>query len=198
MRQNVNWILIWSLLFGCIYSCQTYESNPEVRRLNEDIWGEAGGVSYQQAAQKMQSNHPEWTPLDPKDKRALKLVFGELTEKIRLHWNAQPLNEWASDEYGIAMIGEHAEAQTYGYEIYLKGPRSAWADEHRLETLIHELTHSLQFSSYNASLIDYGNIYFREYYLAGQSYAMNKLEVEARNKANIWLRAVMAEFAKQQ
>lgn len=181
-----------------IPGCQSLSDSPEVSALGEDLWGEAGGLAYVQAANRMIKNHPDWEYLSERDQKALSMVFGDLPGKVFVHWNAIPLNEWASDKYGIEVVGEDAEAQTYGFHIYMKGAKSAWTDDHRLETLIHEITHTYQFQQYNESLTDYGNVYFREYFIAGQDYMTNKLEVEARNKADVWISAVLSEYKKSQ
>lgn len=189
----------FTLLFVILlpFACQSLSESEEVQELNEGVWGESGGLAYVQAASRMNRNHPRSEPLDDLDKEALRVVYGGLVDKVDIHWNATPLNEWAADEYGIDIVGEDAEAQAYGYDIYMKGPKSAWKDQHRLETLIHELMHSLQYQQYGESLQDFGNAYFRAYYRGGQEYELNQFELEAIQKADVWVTAVVQEFNKQ-
>ena len=183
---------------GVLTGCQLFGTEEEAHEASANIWGESGGLAYVEAAHKMISEFPQSNYLSEAEQDALSLVFSrDLLSQIVVHWDAKPLNQWASDKFGIEMIGEDAEAQAYGYHIYMRGRREQWPDERRLETLIHEITHSLQFRQYGGSLRDFGNAYFRAYYRGGQDYERNQFEIEANGKAAAWGPAVVQKYKER-
>jgi hypothetical protein len=174
-------------LLTFVFSCQLTTKNNEVDDVSEAFWGEAGAIGYVKGYNKMIVNHPDYVSLTILEKRVLYPIFGSLVDDIKIHWNSVPLNRWASDQYGIDLVGEEAVAQCYGYDVFIKNDKKSYTEEQLLEIYIHEITHSLQYKDLGEDLKKFGDAYFRNYYLAGQSYRGNAYEEEANEMVKLWL-----------
>ena len=168
--------LVIATFFMTSVGCKTVEENTG--GVPEGFWGEGGAVAYPQAASKMARDFPSSFYLGAQEKEVLRPLFSDLVDQVAIHWDTVLLDEWASSAYGVSMSDGHATAQTYGYHIYFKGPRSAWDDRTYLEVLIHELVHVQQFVRLGATYNQFGYEYFRQYYLGGQVYENNSMEQE--------------------
>ncbi len=188
MKSLLGIVAIFIALYG---GCKTFEENTSVP---ESLWGEGGAIAYPNAAAKMARDFPKSFYMGDREKILLRPIFGELVDQVAIHWDTVLLDEWANNAYGISLSGSHATAQTYGYRIYFKGPRTNWDDRSYLEVLIHELVHAQQFISYGATLAQFGYEYFRAYYLAGQVYENNPLEQEAIQTAHKHIDAVYKQW----
>jgi hypothetical protein len=144
----------------------------------EEAWGEAGRRLYPEAARVMSKRSPTGEQIDRDMKDQLRPKFGELVNKVTLHWGTPPLDEWADPRFGIRLSSSDTEAQTYGYNIYIRY-RKGQKDVDVLRILSHEMMHVKQFERYDKSLSNFGYHYFKEYKKANENYAKNKLEKEA-------------------
>lgn len=159
---------------------------PTLAGLSEQTWAEAGRYAYSAAAVTMQTrnaNRPE-EALPRIEREALRKFFGGLVDRVAVQWGADPVNEWSVGGYKVFLGGEEAEAQTYGYNIYVRSAKENFSARDRLETLAHELVHVEQFERFGKSLSEFGYNYFREYKRAGQNYRNNKLEAEAYDRVD--------------
>jgi len=193
MMYSTRMILLVAFLIGS--GCKTVDEKTGV---SETLWGEGGAVAYPQAASKMARDFPTSYYLGSKEKTALRPLFPTLVDQVAIHWDTVLLDEWASSSYGVSMGDSHATAQTYGYHIYFKGPRTDWDDRTYLEVLIHEMVHVKQFVEYGSTYSQFGYEYFRQYYLAGEVYENNPLEQEAIQKASREISEVYTRWSNSQ
>lgn len=157
--------------------------NLNPRGISEQLWGEAGRIAYPSAAKIMQARSPDGEKLGIWLKAYLHAEFGDLVEKVRIHWGVSPLNEWAASKCKIPLAGVESAAQTYGYDIYVKNKKPSELDSDTIELIAHEMQHSRQFEMYSRSYSEFGYHYFRHFKKANQNYENNKLEIDAREIA---------------
>jgi hypothetical protein len=156
--------------------------NLDPRGASEEGWGEAGRIAYIDAARTMRARSPRGERLDGIVEANLKREFGDLVDRLRIHWGVSGLDEWTAEAFKISLTGTESEAQTYGYDIYVKWNKGQKDDETVAKLLVHECVHSQQFEEFGRSYSNFGYHYFKEYKRAGQSYENNKLEKEAFKK----------------
>jgi hypothetical protein len=156
----------------------------KVKNLNpagasEEAWGEAGRHAYPAAAKVMSKRSPTGVGLDKDMKAKLRGQYGELVNKVTIHWGTPGLDEWTAAKYGIRLTKGDSEAQTYGHDIYIKWRKGQKPDSYILNMLRHEMMHARQYERFDKSLSNFGYHYFKEYKKANQNYEKNKLEREA-------------------
>jgi hypothetical protein len=149
---------------------------------SEELWGEAGRHGYPATARVMRERSSNGIPLPDAVKtavRAHRFLDGVDLDRVRVHWGALPANEWQMNGKTVRLAGVEAEAQTYGYDIYIRHQAVEPLDFTRIETLVHELTHVKQFMEFHSSLENFGYHYFKNYKHANENYFTNSLEEEA-------------------
>lgn len=153
--------------------------------------GIAGKALYPAAAGVMATRHKNkpTRPLSSREKVALRPVFGSLVERVRLTWQAAPMDEWGSIQLG-STIG-----QTYGLRVYLRNPDPGVWTYDTLELVTHEIIHSRQFEQGGGTLSSFGYNYFKAWALAGYSYDRHPMELEAYRVAREVLPAAWARYA---
>ena len=114
-------------------------------------------------------------PLTPYQKQRLRPFFGDLVDRVLIHYGALLVGEmYVSGErlsWGFA-------GQTFGHDIYLTNPLyETW--EGQLVTLTHELVHAWQYEQDEARGGDFFRGYCRGWVEAGFSYEGNPYEVQA-------------------
>lgn len=179
------------VLFHVIIGCENLDKDAIS---TENLWGEAGATAYPQAAKKMSKSSPPGESLDDFDRESLRPIFDDLVDRVLIHWDAEPLDELMGAEFGVKFGDGDTVGQTFGLNIYIRGPKSSWSDRDRLQILIHEITHSFQFERLGSDMKMFGYEYFREYYQAGQSYELNPLEIEAMEVADREIENAMVRF----
>jgi uncharacterized membrane protein len=162
----------------CYAGCRAYMvascydiSDPYVSAM-----GEVGQNAYVAAASTMQSKNPQWGGLDRVEKEALKPFFGDLVNKVRLHWGSQLMDKWGNPPYEIS-LGDSA-GQTYGLDIYLAPTRASIDVVDRIALIGHEMQHSQQYLNMGSSLHQFGRKYFESFARNG-SYDHISFEKEA-------------------
>lgn len=154
--------------------------NVDPTGASEEVWGEAGRLAYVSAAEIMNKRSPTGSALPDPMKTILRPYFGGLVDRVTIHWGTPLLDEWAAARFRISVTDIESAGQTYGYDIFIRAP--AGINEGNISVIAHEMVHSEQFERYEASLSNFGYHYFKKYKQAGQDYANNGLEEEARNK----------------
>jgi hypothetical protein len=158
-----------------------------IRNLNpagvsEELWGEGGRFAYPAAAAIMSKRSPTGEPLSDAHKSALRPFFGAVVDKVTVHWGTPPLDKWAADNFSVKLEDTDTEAQTFGYDIYIKYRMGEQGAEYELTGLAHELVHVQQFERYGNSFSNFGYHYFKEYKQANLQYAANDMEEEAYSR----------------
>lgn len=167
---------------GKLVDCETPFGDNPLSGTAEELWGEAGRAAYVSAAEIMNKRSPTGSALPDPMKRILRPHFGGLVDRVTIHWATPLLDEWSAARFGIRVSDTESAGQAYGHEIFIKAPSRINAVN--LSVIAHEMVHSEQFERYDSSLSNFGYHYFKKYKQAGQNYANNALEVEARNKAD--------------
>jgi len=177
---------IWVVAPGCKEACDAYVAvcgSTIGTGLSEEAWGDAGRVIYPAAAAVMNSRSPSGEPLTERLKYALRPVFGDLVDRVTMHWGITLLDEWSSQNIGINISGTESEGQTYGHDVFMRHNESTYNNRgetrEMLKTLTHELVHVVQYRKWDSSLSNFGYHYFKKYKQANQSYENNEVEVEA-------------------
>jgi len=147
--------------------------------VSEELWGEGGRFAYPAGAAIMSKRSPTGVPLADSYKGALRPYFGDVVDRVTIHWATPPLDEWAADKFSISLEDTDTEAQTFGHDIYVKYGEGEKATEDELSLLAHELVHALQYEKYGRSFSNFGYHYFKEYKKAGLDYSGNDMEEEA-------------------
>lgn len=165
--------------------------------VSEELWGEGGRFAYPAAAAIMSGRRTTGKRLSSSYRSALKPYFGNTVDNVVVHWSATPLDEWAADNFSIVLEDTDTEAQTYGYDIYVRFGSGENGAEYELSTLCHELVHVQQFEKYDQSYSNFGYHYFKEFKKANQKYEDNAMEIEAfRREAEVSAK-VIAAFKQQ-
>lgn len=154
------------------------------RGLNADqiaeLWGWTGSALYPQTASLLKQRAQQGERLLSSDKEALRRIYGDLVDRVWIHWNTPRITEIGD---GFVLIpADSADFQTYGYHIFSSYDRNMVHSRKRIKRLIHELKHVEQFEELGHSLEEFGYRYFKAYYRAGKRYDRNPFEKEARNE----------------
>jgi hypothetical protein len=150
--------------------------------LSNKSWGEMGRNAFPAATAIMAARYSQrvHSSLTPRDRAVLEPHFGADTlRRVLIVWGVSPLNEWHFGNAKVNLGGVEAEAQTYGYVIYVRGGYSDYSDWSRLSILTHELTHVKQYERFGRRLDNFGYHYFMAYKEANENYMGNELEREA-------------------
>ena len=171
---------------------------PDLRPPADELWGEMGRLAIPAAASVMAARNANRrvSSIARRDREALRPYFGSVVDDVRIYWGADPLNSWSHGSCTIRLGGADAGAQTYGKRIYIRYGMNDLSDYQRLKLLIHELTHVQQYVRYR-SYSGFGYQYFKYYKRANQSYAGNKLEVEAERAESQLIGRVKQKFASR-
>ncbi|WP_373541637.1 hypothetical protein [Chamaesiphon sp.] len=164
-----------SLVAGTIQLPDLQQISPPTPEL---AWSETGATVLPLAAQIMQMRNREGVELDPAQKGYLRPLFGDLVDRVTVVYGAKLLDRWSQGGKETHIGGVDSSAQTYCDRIYIRAaylPR----DTDRLVLLAHELTHSQQ-CAHAGGIGQFGESYFKGYYLGGQNYQDNPLEKSAR------------------
>lgn len=113
--------------------------------------------------------------LPREEKRALRPIFGDYVDAVRVHYDGSILSEWSVAGQTI-QFGSYT-AQTFGANIYIKDPRRQGSDR-QLALIAHEMMHTHQ-TARSGDLNGFFDEYCRGFYQAGFSYRDNELEKEA-------------------
>lgn len=148
--------------------------------ISAEIWGEAGRLAYTSAAKLMEALHPKGKRLPNHVINTLYPIYGRTVSNVRVHWNAEPLDEWASTTFRIELEGTETIAQTFGYDIYMSfdEPEDCYEGD-IMRVLTHEIIHSQQFEKFGWSFSNFGYNYFKKYKLGNLDYDNNDLEIKA-------------------
>lgn len=159
---------------------------PGSKEIAEQLWGEAGAIAYQAAAQIMRERNGGGQGLDETQKNFLRQQFSGLVDHVSVAYNSKMMDQW--EALGICIHDAGTSGQTYGDRIYLRDPYSP-DDSNQLILLADELRHSQQCRELGG-LGKFGFHYFREFKRAGQNYENNSMEVEAREAENLARRLI--------
>ncbi len=154
-------------------------ANLDGAGISEELWGEGGRYAYMAAAAVMEARSPTGTPLSKDHKKALRPHFGDLVDRVSIHWGVAPLDEWAQDKIGVKLGDTDTLAQTFGHDIYVRQEAGKMEAKAELSLLGHELIHAAQYEKHDSSLSKFGYHYFKNYKKAGQNYRNNNMEKEA-------------------
>ena len=163
--------------------------NPHVKPLTkplvEDLWGEAGQTAYKAASEIMYRSNGSSQALDSEQKRWLRPLHGSLVDRVSVIYNSRMMERWGIPGTGkdVVLNAPESEGQTYCNRIYIRASYQP-GNIDQIYLLAHELEHSAQCERLGG-MGKFGWHYFREYKRAGMSYENNKLEREARSKANM-------------
>lgn len=148
----------------------------------EEIWGEAGKVAYPAAAAVMAKRSPTGMKIDGTVGKRLKDYWGDLVDRVTIHWSTPTLDEWAAARFGVRVTDVDTEAQTFGYDIYTRWAKGDQSDAYMFSLLSHELMHVRQYEEHGKSLSRFGYHYFKAYKKAGLNYENNAMEKRAYNE----------------
>ncbi|MGA2255231.1 MAG: hypothetical protein ABSG53_11255 [Thermoguttaceae bacterium] len=130
----------------------------------------------------MLARSPAGQKLDDQFADALRQQYGDLVDRVRIHWGATPLDHWGDGQFTIALGSTQAIAQTDGYDIYVRWKPTGQPYPALLQMLGHELTQARQFELYNCSYAEIGDQCFRNYKKANLVYAKSSMEIEAHEE----------------
>jgi Domain of unknown function (DUF4157) len=143
-----------------------------------DVWGNSGVVMFNVATKLTATRNPAGQPLTVAQKKSLRPLFGDLVDRVQVNYNSLLMDRWSNGEQEVHVGDVDSAAQTYCDRVYVKDAYQP-TNRGQLFLLAHELTHSAQCERLGGSN-KFGYKYFRSYYEAGQQYAKNPLEKEAR------------------
>jgi hypothetical protein len=146
-----------------------------------DVWGNSGVVMFNVATKLTATRNPAGQPLTVAQKKSLRPLFGDLVDRVQVNYNSLLMDRWSNGEQEVHVGDVDSAAQTYCDRVYVKDAYQP-TNRGQLFLLAHELTHSAQCERLGGSN-KFGYKYFRSYYEAGQQYAKNPLEKEARSIA---------------
>lgn len=155
--------------YGYKFKCETGD-------LSVELWGKIGRIIYPGAEAIMRlhasgmdissdgnvnvGNDIVGSKLNLWLKDVLRPIFCSLVDRVSIYWGMQLLDEWANDRFGINLTGAESVAQVYGYDIYIRYPKSEIDSSRRtkdiLWILIHELVHVQQYEKWGKSLSNFG------------------------------------------
>ena len=154
-------------------------------------WKIAGQSLYPSAAATMKLRNGHGEQLSERLKQALRPVFGNIVDRVRVKWNAGMLDSWGGGNYKVNLSSVDTAAQTYGYEIYMTySKRQLEANPHILATLIHEMAHTKQYVDKGSSLMNFGGDYFNciEHYTSQKASNRNENSRQIYCRASIYKR----------
>ena len=146
-----------------------------------EVWGNSGIVMFNVADKLTATRNPAGQPLTVAQKKSLRPLFGALVDRVQVNYSSQLMDRWSNGEQEVHVGDVDSAAQTYCDRIYVKDAYQP-TNRGQLFLLAHELTHSAQCERLGGAN-KFGYKYFRSYYEAGQQYAKNPLEKEARSIA---------------
>jgi Domain of unknown function (DUF4157) len=146
-----------------------------------EVWGNSGIVMFNVATQLTASRNPAGQTLTVAQKKSLRPLFGELVDRVQINYGSQLMDRWSNGEQQVHVGDVDSAAQTYCDRVYVKDAYQP-SNRGQLFLLAHELMHSAQCQRLGGAN-QFGYRYFRSYYEAGQQYAKNPLEKEARSIA---------------
>jgi Domain of unknown function (DUF4157) len=156
----------------------TFQSLWKTASSNEQVWAGSGAVVFPLAANVTSNRNEEGQTLTSFQKQQLRPVFGALVDRVKINYNAKLMDRWTNGDQEIHFGDVDSSAQTYCDRIYLRGARQE-KDSSQLTLIAHEMGHFQQCDRLGSEA-GFGSAYFRAYYIAGQKYANNRLEKEAR------------------
>jgi hypothetical protein len=150
-------------------SCAAREAENLFKNASSVFWGEAGRGGYPVAATAMLSRNPVFEPLDPLQMDFLSRFFdvGFLSQ-LRIHYYASLMDMIGVQPFTFNIINSHTEAQTFGADIYVAGPKRS-PDCGQYALLAHEIQHSAQALSLGG-YHGFGYEYFYQFKQAGLNY----------------------------
>jgi hypothetical protein len=164
-------------------SAQSSATIQDIFRSSEpaEVWGNSGIVMFNVATKLMATRNSAGQVLTVAQKKSLRPLFGKLVDRVQINYSSQLMDRWSNGEQEVHVGDVDSAAQTYCNRIYM---RDAYQPTQRSQLLLlaHELTHSWQCEQLGGSN-KFGYKYFKSYYKAGQQYAQNPLEQEARSTA---------------
>ncbi|MEQ8789445.1 MAG: DUF4157 domain-containing protein [Pirellulaceae bacterium] len=146
-------------------------------------FAQLGSVMYVAISRTMKERSPKGEAISRSLKNRLAKHFEEQIDHVNLHWGVELPDEYAANRIKISITGTESEAQTYGYDIYLRWKKEELTEEAAFYLLAHELEHVRQFESNDKSLAKFGYEYFKKLYDARFDYESNEYEVAARRAA---------------
>jgi Domain of unknown function (DUF4157) len=146
-----------------------------------EVWGNSGIVMFNVGARLSATRNPVGQPLTMAQKKSLRPLFGELVDRVQVNYNSLLMDRWSNGEQEVHVGDVDSAAQTYCDRVYVKDDYQP-TNRGQLFLLAHELVHSAQCERLGGAN-KFGYKYFRSYYEAGQQYAKNPLEKEARSIA---------------
>jgi hypothetical protein len=146
-----------------------------------EAWGNSGVVMFNVAAKLTATRNPAGQSLTVAQKKSLRPLFGNLVDRVQVNYNSLLMDRWSNGEQEVHVGDVDSAAQTYCDRIYVKDAYQP-TNRGQLFLLAHELTHSAQCQRLGGAN-KFGYKYFKSYYEAGQQYAKNPLEKEARSIA---------------
>jgi len=182
------------------YKHAVNESHRLATNLSDQAWGVGGRIAFPAAAAIMAARYSQRAhkSLSRHDRAVLAPYFGnDTTTNVGLVWGTTPLNEWRVGIMTVNLGGAEAQAQTYGYVVYIRGAPEDYSDEDRLSLLIHELTHVKQYEQYGRRLDNFGYHYFKAYKQANQNYENNELEQKAYGASERLTPSVLAAYVQR-
>jgi hypothetical protein len=169
-------------------SLPTIQSLWQSTANSEQLWASSGTVVFPLASEVSARRNPPGIALTPLQKKYLRPAFGSLVDRAQINYQAQLMDRWSNGEREIHFGDVDSAAQTYCDRIYLKESRRE-KDTAQLALIAHELGHFQQCDRLGGTL-NFGSEYFRSYFLAGQRYADNSLEAEARTMEQKFVRSL--------
>jgi Domain of unknown function (DUF4157) len=146
-----------------------------------EVWGNSGVVMFKVAAKLSATRNPAGQALTLAQKKPLRPLFGDLVDRVQVNYNSLLMDRWSNGEQVVHVGDVDSAAQTYCDRVYVKDAYQP-TNRGQLFLLAHELAHSAQCERLGGAN-KFGYKYFRSYYEAGQQYANNSLEKEARSIA---------------
>jgi Domain of unknown function (DUF4157) len=146
-----------------------------------EVWGNSGVVMFNVGAKLSATRNLAGQPLTLAQKKSLRPLFGNLVDRVQVNYNSLLMDRWSNGEQEVHVGDVDSAAQTYCDRVYVKDAYQP-TNRGQLFLLAHELTHSAQCERLGGAN-KFGYKYFRSYYEAGQQYAKNPLEKEARSIA---------------
>jgi hypothetical protein len=143
-----------------------------------EVWGSSGVVMFTVAEQVSAQRNPNPQALTAEQKKALRPVFGKLVDRVQVNYSANLMDRWSNGGKQVHVGSVDSAAQTFCNRIYLKEAYKP-GDRQQIALMAHELGHSAQCERLGGAK-KFGYSYFKAYYEAGERYADNVLEKEAR------------------
>jgi hypothetical protein len=128
------------------------------------------------ASQQVRLSNGPGQLLTPHQKNRLRPYFGDLVDRVLVHYGALLAGEMPVGNSGMLDWGY--SGQTFGHDIYLSDPLDE-GSVGQLITLAHELTHTWQYERDQAAGGDFFRGYCRGWVDGGFSYDRNVYEIEA-------------------